>query len=94
MSWRAFALDLAVPLPLTLLHMHYLQEVLKLAESMLAGTPLPPSSVRPPDLESVQISLLAPVVRDTVPFAAHFGDVVVDTQGVYRPGQVVEATFR
>lgn len=60
---------------------------------MLAGEPVS-SAVRPPDLESSQISLLAPVVVDGVPLGTDFGDVVVQPLPAYRHGQTVEAVFR
>lgn len=71
----------------------YIQTALRLCEAMIAGEPVV-SDVSPPDLESRQISLLAPVIRDSVPFGSHFGDVVADVEGVYKPGQLVEVTFR
>lgn len=71
----------------------YIQEFLKLTRAMLAGQPVA-SAAAPPDLWSQQISLLTPVVRDTVPLGAAFGDVVDDVQQVMRSGQTASATFR
>lgn len=72
------------------------QELLRLADAMVAGSPVT-SSVRPPDLQPDQISLLAPVVVDWVPRGATFGEVTSQPQVLrpYVPGQgVVEAVFR
>ena len=55
-----------------------LQELLALADSMLAGTPHDPTaagSTAPPDLQSRQWALLPPVVLDAVPPGAVFGQV-------------------
>ncbi|KAI8469411.1 MAG: Neutral/alkaline nonlysosomal ceramidase [Monoraphidium minutum] len=65
-----------------------------LAKDIIAGAPIPPPAVTPPDLSSRQISLLPPVVPDMVPLSTNFGDVVADVAGAYRPGQTVEVTFR
>jgi neutral ceramidase len=63
------------------------------SQAMLSGQPVV-SSVRPPDLLSQQISLLGPVVMDTVPHGAAFGDVLLQPLPAYEPGQQVEAVFR
>jgi neutral ceramidase len=52
------------------------------------------SSVAPPDLLSQQISLLGPVVMDSVPRGAAFGDVVLQPLPAYNPGQSAQAVFR
>ncbi|PNW83601.1 hypothetical protein CHLRE_05g236500v5 [Chlamydomonas reinhardtii] len=76
----------------------YIQELLALADSMLAGTPHDPTaagSTAPPDLQSRQWALLPPVVLDAVPPGAVFGQVTQQPgRDSYAPGQVVNATFR
>lgn len=72
----------------------YIQTMTDLAQGMLSRAPPKEPSARPPDLMSRQISLLMPVLIDTVPFGCKYGDAVVDAGGVYRPGEVVEVTFR
>ncbi len=47
-----------------------------------------PPGPSPPDMLPQQISLLAPVVADAVPWGAEFGDVVEDVaQPVVSPGE-------
>ncbi|GLC68825.1 hypothetical protein PLESTF_000742700 [Pleodorina starrii] len=60
---------------------------------MIGGWPVR-SAVQPPDLQSHQLSLLAPVVLDWVPPGAAFGDVVEQPLTAYRTGQTARATFR
>jgi hypothetical protein len=69
------------------------QELRAMAAAMVAGQPVP-SVVQPPNLSNRQISLLTPVVLDTVPFFSWFGQVVKNVQGSYQPGSTVSATFR
>jgi hypothetical protein len=60
---------------------------------MLSGQAVT-SSVSPPDLQPLQISLLPPVLWDEVPAGSSFGEVVVQPLSTYLPGQAVEAVFR
>ena len=64
-----------------------------MATSMTRGEPTP-SAVSPPNLFDRQISLLAPVVADEVPSGAHFGDVIADAKGEYKPEEDVIVKFR
>eukprot|EP00252_Welwitschia_mirabilis_P012406 TRINITY_DN2744_c0_g1_i1.p1 TRINITY_DN2744_c0_g1~~TRINITY_DN2744_c0_g1_i1.p1 ORF type:complete len:766 (-),score=116.78 TRINITY_DN2744_c0_g1_i1:252-2549(-) len=71
----------------------YIQEFTKLAEMMLNGT-TQDSGLSPPDLLDKQISLLTPVVWDTTPLTAKFGDVKQDvSKHPYKSGDKVEVTF-
>jgi len=65
-----------------------------LTHQLLNNAPPPPPTIRPPDLSSSQVCLLAPPLLDTVPLVSNFGDVVVNVGGVYRPGERVDVTFR
>jgi neutral ceramidase len=71
----------------------YIQTAVDLATAMVKGKPVV-SQVQPPNLLDKQISLLPPVLMDTVPLGAKFGDVVQDVADSYKPGDIVEVVFR
>jgi neutral ceramidase len=71
----------------------YIQTAVDLATAMVKGQPVV-SKVQPPNLRDQQISLLPPVLMDTVPLGTEFGDVVQDVNSSYSPGDTVEVVFR
>lgn len=72
----------------------YIQTAMHLAKAMVAGEAVS-SAVGPADFEHKVLSLLPPVVLDTVPPPHKFGDAIKQpqTSSPYAPGQVVEAVF-
>lgn len=72
----------------------YIQVSVNLAKALVAGQPVQ-SAVAPPDFEHKLLSLLPPVVLDSVPAPHKFGDVIKQprSEPPYTPGEVVEAVF-
>jgi len=71
----------------------YIYTAVQLAEAMLAGRPVN-ATVSPEDFSSKLISLVPPVVLDTVPTGWSFGSVFRQPgEDVYTPGQTVEVVF-
>ena len=72
----------------------YIQACMTMANAMVAGAPVK-SGPPPADFEHKLISLLPPVVVDTVPAPHKFGEVIKqpNTAAPYRPGDVVEVVF-
>lgn len=71
----------------------YIQACMQLAKAMVAGAPVP-SAPPPADFEHKLISLLPPVVVDSVPSPHKFGDVIKQPgPAPYKPGEVVEVVF-
>ncbi|XP_068645208.1 neutral ceramidase 2-like [Aristolochia californica] len=76
----------------------YIQEFKKLATAMATGKPPTTDSPSPPDLSSVQISLLAAPAIDTTPPGRKFGDIEEDIflppkKGHFTTGERVSASF-
>jgi len=70
----------------------YQQLYTQLAESIISGTPLPPSAT-PRNLSADQISFHPPVIVDTVPFGKAFGSLYQDAAASYQVGEVAEVIF-
>lgn len=72
----------------------YIQTARHLAAAMAAGQPVT-SAVQPADFEDKVLSLLPPVVIDTVPAPHKFGDVIKQprSSAPYTAGEVVEVVF-
>lgn len=72
----------------------YIQEFKKLASSLINDRPVG-RGPQPPDLLDKQISLLTPVVMDSTPLGASFGDCKTDIpqDSIFKRGDIVTATF-
>jgi neutral ceramidase len=71
----------------------YIQEFERLAMDLFRGNPS--SSDDPPeDLEKEQISLISPVIIDTIGFGQQFGSVAIDSKDKYFVGETVHVSFR
>jgi len=64
----------------------------QLAQSIVSGSPLPPSAV-PRNLSADQISFHPPVVVDTAPIGKGFGALYKDALSSYQIGQEAEVVF-
>lgn len=75
----------------------YIQEFKKLAKAMATGEKVPARGLSPPDLSSVQLSLLLPPLGDTPPPGINFGDMKEDValpeSKAFKRGDRVNATF-
>ncbi|XP_052203621.1 neutral ceramidase 2-like isoform X2 [Diospyros lotus] len=75
----------------------YIQEFKKLAKAMAKGENLPQKGPSPPDLSSVQLSLLPDPSGDSPPPGIDFGDmkedISVPKSGSFRKGDKASATF-
>ncbi|KAK9816671.1 hypothetical protein WJX72_003530 [[Myrmecia] bisecta] len=72
----------------------YIQELSKLAQAMITGTPTE-AGPAPPNLVDKQWSFLGPVVLDSTPHGVQFGQVVEDVSSVpYQTGSTVRAVFQ
>ncbi|KAG8378043.1 hypothetical protein BUALT_Bualt08G0097100 [Buddleja alternifolia] len=72
----------------------YIQEFKKLAESLARGDKNVGRGPSPPDLSSVQISLLADPSGDSPPPGVKFGDIKQDVKnGPFKVGDRINATF-
>ncbi|XVF63574.1 hypothetical protein PTKIN_Ptkin09bG0097700 [Pterospermum kingtungense] len=75
----------------------YIQEFKKLAIAMATGEQLPGTGLSPPDLSSVQISLLLDPLGDSPPPRKKFGDMEQDVAqpkgGSFKKGDKPSATF-
>ncbi|KVH94972.1 Neutral/alkaline nonlysosomal ceramidase [Cynara cardunculus var. scolymus] len=72
----------------------YIQEFNKLASSLISDKPVE-RGPQPPDLLDDQISLLTPVVMDSTPLSASFGDCKTDIplDSIFKRGDIVKAMF-
>ncbi|KAI4385980.1 hypothetical protein MLD38_003961 [Melastoma candidum] len=72
----------------------YIQELTKLASSLVKGQLVEPGP-QPPDLLNRQISLLTPVVMDATPAGVKFGDVKTDVpkNATFKRGEMVTVVF-
>ncbi|EXC01507.1 hypothetical protein L484_022085 [Morus notabilis] len=72
----------------------YIQEFKKLAGALITNQPVEPGP-QPPDLLDKQISLLMPVMMDSTPRRANFGDVISDVlqNSTFKRGEIVTAVF-
>lgn len=72
----------------------YIQEFKKLATALVTNQAVEPGP-QPPDLLDKQISLLTPVVMDSTPSGANFGDVSTDIpqNSTFKRGDMVTAVF-
>ncbi|XP_028787697.1 neutral ceramidase 2-like [Neltuma alba] len=75
----------------------YIQEFKKLAQAMAKGERITGPGPSPPDLSSVQISLLPGPLGDSIPDKTRFGDIKEDRalpgRGYFTKGERVSATF-
>ncbi|KAK4481366.1 hypothetical protein RD792_012253 [Penstemon davidsonii] len=72
----------------------YIQEFKKLAQSLASGDKSIAKGPSPPDLSSVQLSLLGDPSGDTPPPGVKFGDIKLDVKnGPLKKGDKVNATF-
>lgn len=72
----------------------YIQEFKKLAQALARGDKKVGRGTSPPDLSSVQLSLLPDPSGDSPPPGVRFGDMKRDVRGVsFRGGDRVNATF-
>ncbi|KAF6172538.1 hypothetical protein GIB67_007051 [Kingdonia uniflora] len=75
----------------------YIQEFKKLATSMAKGDTPGSNNLSPPDLSSVQLSLLTPPFGDSILSGKKFGDIkqdiVIPGRGSFQKGERVKATF-
>ncbi|XP_019186384.1 PREDICTED: neutral ceramidase-like [Ipomoea nil] len=75
----------------------YIQEFNKLAKALATGQNITVKGPSPPDLLSVQVSLLPPPSGDHLPPGKHFGDIKQDVVqppgGSFKKGDRVNATF-
>ncbi|KAL0314479.1 UNVERIFIED_CONTAM: Neutral ceramidase 2 [Sesamum angustifolium] len=73
----------------------YIQEFKKLAQALARGDKNVRKGPSPPDLSSIQISLLADPLGDSPPPGIKFGDIKRDviTKGHFKVGDRVNATF-
>ncbi|KAL3840149.1 hypothetical protein ACJIZ3_024740 [Penstemon smallii] len=72
----------------------YIQEFKKLAQSLAKGDKSVAKRLSPPDLSSVQLSLLIDPSGDTPPPGVKFGDIKLDVKnGPLKKGDKVNATF-
>eukprot|EP00898_Chlorokybus_atmophyticus_P004720 jgi/Chlat1/5249/Chrsp33S05010 len=72
----------------------YIQEFVRLARALATDTPILPGP-DPPSLLNRQLGFLTPVVADTVPAGAAFGDVTQQpSQQEYHHNQTVRVVFR
>ncbi|KAK9901622.1 hypothetical protein WJX75_005298 [Coccomyxa subellipsoidea] len=72
----------------------YIQEFSRLADAMVGRKATPPGP-SPPNMIDAQWSFLGPVVLDSVPNGAKFGDVMEDVAGErYEAGATVRTVFR
>ncbi|XP_017406801.1 neutral ceramidase 2 [Vigna angularis] len=75
----------------------YIQEFKKLAQAMAEGQNITTKGPSPPDLSSVQISLLLDPFEDSPPEGIEFGDIKEDIafpeRGYFRKGDTPSATF-
>ena len=75
-------------------HAAYVQNYVDMVKVMVAGNSSSyPAGPSPPDLSSVQWSLLPGVVFDSPPLFKNFGDVLIDANASYTAGDTVKVTF-
>lgn len=71
----------------------YIQEFNKLAKEMAKGIKSPKNGISPPDLSSVQLSLVLDPSGDSPPPGKKFGDMQQDISGSFKKGDKPSATF-
>jgi neutral ceramidase len=71
----------------------YIQEFERLTTDLLQGTPSA-SDDPPEDLQKKQLSLISPVIIDTIGFGQQYGSVAIDSNDHYIVGDTVHVSFR
>lgn len=71
----------------------YIQEFERITTDLLQNSPSE-SAASPPDLYDQQISLVPPVLLDTIGLGYRFGSVAIDAKDQYRTNETVGVSFR
>jgi neutral ceramidase len=71
----------------------YIQEFERLATDLFRGNPSR-SDDPPEDLEKKQLSLILPVIIDTIGIGQQFGSAALDSKDQYSTGETVHVSFR